>query len=72
METVKVRMQTTIPPFARGTVAGTQAVIAKDGVGGYALGPFPLVVGLRVLTICGNADSTARSPRCGAVKSLTR
>lgn len=31
METVKVRMQTTFPPFANGAVSGVQAVIAKDG-----------------------------------------
>jgi solute carrier family 25 phosphate transporter 3 len=33
METVKVRMQTTFPPFANGVVSGVNGVIAKDGAG---------------------------------------
>ncbi|KAL8278861.1 hypothetical protein RQP46_008732 [Phenoliferia psychrophenolica] len=33
METVKVRMQTTFPPFATGIVSGVNAVVAKDGAG---------------------------------------
>jgi solute carrier family 25 phosphate transporter 3 len=33
METVKVRMQTTFPPFANGVVSGVNTVIAKDGAG---------------------------------------
>jgi solute carrier family 25 phosphate transporter 3 len=33
METVKVRMQTTFPPFATGVVSGVNAVVAKDGAG---------------------------------------
>lgn len=33
METVKVRMQTTFPPFANGAVDGVKKVIAADGAG---------------------------------------
>jgi solute carrier family 25 phosphate transporter 3 len=36
METVKVRMQTTFPPFATGIVSGANTVIAKDGAGAEA------------------------------------
>jgi solute carrier family 25 (mitochondrial phosphate transporter), member 3 len=35
MEAVKVRMQTTIPPFARGTLAATAKFAATDGIGGF-------------------------------------
>merc|ERR1711939_195693 len=34
MEAVKVRSQTTIPPFARGVVDGTSKFVALEGVGG--------------------------------------
>ncbi|GAA96559.1 hypothetical protein E5Q_03229 [Mixia osmundae IAM 14324] len=33
MEAVKVRIQTTIPPFAKGVVDGTQKIIAAEGTG---------------------------------------
>ncbi|GAA5963645.1 hypothetical protein JCM21900_000207 [Sporobolomyces salmonicolor] len=33
METVKVRMQTTFPPFANGAIDGANKVIAKEGAG---------------------------------------
>ncbi|GAA6037305.1 hypothetical protein JCM8097_008674 [Rhodosporidiobolus ruineniae] len=33
METVKVRMQTTFPPFASGAVSGLNKVVATDGAG---------------------------------------
>ena len=33
-EAVKVRMQTTMPPFATGTFSGISAVTAKEGYGG--------------------------------------
>jgi solute carrier family 25 phosphate transporter 3 len=33
METVKVRMQTTFPPFASGAADGVKKVIAVDGAG---------------------------------------
>lgn len=34
LEAVKVRMQTTIPPFATGTLNGLNQIIGKEGVGG--------------------------------------
>lgn len=34
MEAVKVRTQTTIPPFARGVVDGTSKFVAVEGLGG--------------------------------------
>ena len=33
-EAVKVRMQTTIPPFASGTFSGISSITAKEGTGG--------------------------------------
>ena len=33
-EAVKVRMQTTIPPFASGTFSGISTITAKEGTGG--------------------------------------
>jgi solute carrier family 25 phosphate transporter 3 len=33
-EAVKVRMQTTIPPFATGTFDGISKITAKEGVAG--------------------------------------
>ncbi|KAL1974486.1 hypothetical protein VTN31DRAFT_4690 [Thermomyces dupontii] len=41
-EAVKVRMQTTIPPFARGTLQGISIVTGKEGVGGLYKGLYPL------------------------------
>jgi solute carrier family 25 phosphate transporter 3 len=41
-EAVKVRMQTTIPPFARGTLDGIRTVTAKEGFGGLYKGLYPL------------------------------
>ncbi|KAH6675497.1 mitochondrial carrier domain-containing protein [Halenospora varia] len=41
-EAVKVRMQTTIPPFASGTLAGINTVTAKEGWGGLYKGLYPL------------------------------
>ncbi|KAK2734331.1 hypothetical protein FQN57_001698 [Myotisia sp. PD_48] len=41
-EAVKVRMQTTIPPFATGTFAGISAVTAKEGTAGLYKGLYPL------------------------------
>lgn len=35
MEAVKVRMQTTIPPFATGLVSATQKFAAQEGIGGF-------------------------------------
>jgi len=35
-EAVKVRMQTTIPPFASGTLNGLSIITAKEGTAGYA------------------------------------
>lgn len=34
LEAVKVRMQTTMPPFANGTVDGLSKIVSKEGVGG--------------------------------------
>ena len=33
-EAVKVRMQTTVPPFASGTFSGISSITAKEGTGG--------------------------------------
>ncbi|KAM5490052.1 Cu/Pi carrier [Microsporum canis] len=41
-EAVKVRMQTTIPPFARGTFPAISHVTAKEGVSGLYKGLYPL------------------------------
>ncbi|KAF1810548.1 mitochondrial carrier [Eremomyces bilateralis CBS 781.70] len=41
-EAVKVRMQTTIPPFATGTLNGLNHIIGKEGVGGLYKGLYPL------------------------------
>ena len=42
-EAVKVRMQTTIPPFATGTFSGISHVASKEGVAGLVL---PYMVGI--------------------------
>lgn len=41
-EAVKVRMQTTIPPFASGTFSGISTVTAKEGWAGLYKGLYPL------------------------------
>ncbi|KAF3492156.1 mitochondrial phosphate carrier protein [Arthroderma uncinatum] len=41
-EAVKVRMQTTIPPFATGTFSGISHVTAKEGIAGLYKGLYPL------------------------------
>ncbi|KAE9381819.1 mitochondrial phosphate carrier protein-like protein [Stipitochalara longipes BDJ] len=41
-EAVKVRMQTTIPPFAKGTFDGISTITAKEGFGGLYKGLYPL------------------------------
>lgn len=41
-EAVKVRMQTTIPPFAKGTFDGINTIIAKEGTSGLYKGLYPL------------------------------
>ncbi|KAF2754316.1 mitochondrial carrier [Pseudovirgaria hyperparasitica] len=41
-EAVKVRMQTTIPPFANGTIPGLTKIISEEGVGGLYKGITPL------------------------------
>jgi solute carrier family 25 phosphate transporter 3 len=41
-EAVKVRMQTTIPPFATGTFNGISTITAKEGYGGLYKGLYPL------------------------------
>jgi len=41
-EAVKVRMQTTIPPFATGTFSGISTVTGKEGVAGLYKGLYPL------------------------------
>ncbi|KAI9784748.1 MAG: hypothetical protein M1839_001478 [Geoglossum umbratile] len=41
-EAVKVRIQTTIPPFARGTFDGISKVTAAEGFGGLYKGLYPL------------------------------
>lgn len=37
LETVKVRTQTTFPPYATGAVSGLQKVVANEGVGACVL-----------------------------------
>lgn len=41
-EAVKVRIQTTIPPFAKGTLDGISKVTAKEGTAGLFKGLYPL------------------------------
>jgi len=41
-EAIKVRMQTTIPPFAKGTFSGWSAITAKEGIPGLYKGLYPL------------------------------
>lgn len=41
-EAVKVRMQTTIPPFASGTLNGMSTIVKQEGVGGLYKGLYPL------------------------------
>ncbi|ODH25626.1 hypothetical protein ACO22_05197 [Paracoccidioides brasiliensis] len=41
-EAVKVRMQTTIPPFATGTFSGITHITAKEGIAGLYKGLYPL------------------------------
>ncbi|CZS91567.1 probable phosphate transport protein, mitochondrial [Rhynchosporium agropyri] len=41
-ESVKVRMQTTVPPFAKGTFDGLSTVTGKEGFGGLYKGLYPL------------------------------
>ncbi|KAJ5998629.1 mitochondrial phosphate carrier protein [Penicillium sp. IBT 35674x] len=41
-ESVKVRMQTTIPPDIKGTFSGISGVVAKEGVAGLYKGLYPL------------------------------
>lgn len=41
-EAVKVRMQTTIPPFATGTFAGINTILGKEGYAGLYKGLYPL------------------------------
>jgi solute carrier family 25 phosphate transporter 3 len=41
-EAVKVRMQTTIPPFAKGTFDGISQITGKEGFGGLYKGLYPL------------------------------
>ncbi|KAJ5769341.1 mitochondrial phosphate carrier protein [Penicillium odoratum] len=41
-ESIKVRMQTTIPPDIKGTFSGISAVVGKEGVSGLYKGLYPL------------------------------
>ncbi|KAJ5120076.1 mitochondrial carrier [Penicillium atrosanguineum] len=41
-ESIKVRMQTTIPPDVKGTFSGISSVVAKEGVAGLYKGLYPL------------------------------
>lgn len=41
-EAIKVRMQTTIPPFAKGTYSGMIAITSTEGVAGLYKGLYPL------------------------------
>ena len=41
-EAIKVRMQTTLPPYANGLVEGWQKIQAKEGLGGLYKGLYPL------------------------------
>jgi len=41
-EAIKVRMQTTIPPFAKTTLGGWSTITGKEGIGGLYKGLYPL------------------------------
>jgi len=41
-ESIKVRMQTTVPPFASGTLDGWKKITSKEGFGGLYKGLYPL------------------------------
>lgn len=41
-EAIKVRMQTTMPPFAKGTLDGFRIITGKEGVAGLYKGLYPL------------------------------
>jgi len=41
-EAIKVRMQTTIPPFAKGTLQGYGIITGKEGIAGLYKGLYPL------------------------------
>ncbi|KAI6798989.1 hypothetical protein KC332_g15958 [Hortaea werneckii] len=41
-EAVKVRMQTTMPPFAKGTWDGMSKIVSSEGIGGLYKGLYPL------------------------------
>jgi solute carrier family 25 phosphate transporter 3 len=41
-EAIKVRMQTTIPPFAKGTFSGWSTITTKEGTAGLYKGLYPL------------------------------
>ena len=42
LEAVKVRIQTTIPPFAKGTLDGINKIVSAEGVAGLYKGLYPL------------------------------
>lgn len=42
LEAVKVRMQTTIPPFAKGTMDGISKIVSSEGIAGLYKGIYPL------------------------------
>lgn len=42
MEALKVRMQTSIPPFAKTTGEGFKKIMATEGLGGFYKGILPL------------------------------
>ncbi|KAL2014416.1 hypothetical protein VTN00DRAFT_1941 [Thermoascus crustaceus] len=42
LEAIKVRMQTTLPPYARNLREGWSRIVAKEGIGGLYKGLYPL------------------------------
>lgn len=42
LEAIKVRMQTTLPPYARNLRQGWSRIVAKEGIGGLYKGLYPL------------------------------
>lgn len=73
METVKVRMQTTFPPFATSAVSGLNKVVAAEGSGAWVFAgfedlPCPFASAWARADLSRLAGSSSRSPRSGAVR----
>lgn len=69
-EAIKVRMQTTLPPYAPNLREGWSKIVSKEGFGGYVL-YLSRSVSLRAHANVG-VDYTKVSIRSGVARSLTR